>query len=31
MAAVGSEVENVLITPRGLWHDGPPHELFGTR
>ncbi len=29
MASVGSDLENVLLTPRELWQDGPPHELFG--
>jgi cytochrome P450 len=28
MAAVGSELENVLVGERGLWLGGPPHELF---
>jgi cytochrome P450 len=28
MAAVGSDLENVLVIDRELWHDGPPHELF---
>jgi cytochrome P450 len=29
MAAVGSDLENVLVGERELWEDGPPHELFG--
>ena len=29
MAAVGSDLENVLVGERELWLDGPPHELFG--
>ncbi len=29
MASVDSELENVLLTPRERWQDGPPHELFG--
>jgi cholest-4-en-3-one 26-monooxygenase len=29
MASVGSDLENVLVTPRELWREGPPHELFG--
>ena len=28
MAAVGSDLENVLVGERELWEDGPPHELF---
>jgi cytochrome P450 len=28
MAAVGSDLENVLVGERALWQDGPPHELF---
>ncbi|HYM54582.1 MAG TPA: cytochrome P450, partial [Solirubrobacteraceae bacterium] len=28
MAAVGSDLENVLVGERELWLDGPPHELF---
>jgi cytochrome P450 len=28
MAAVGSDLENVLVGERELWQDGPPHELF---
>ncbi len=28
MAAVGSDIENVLVGERELWEDGPPHELF---
>jgi cytochrome P450 len=24
----GSDLENVLVTERALWLDGPPHELF---
>jgi cytochrome P450 len=29
MAAVGSDLENVLVGERELWREGPPHELFG--
>jgi len=29
MASVGSDLQNVLLTPRELWQEGPPHELFG--
>jgi cytochrome P450 len=29
MASLDSDLENVLLTPRELWQDGPPHELFG--
>jgi cytochrome P450 len=28
MAAVGSDLENVLVGDRELWLDGPPHDLF---
>jgi cytochrome P450 len=28
MAAVGSDLENVLVGDRDVWTDGPPHELF---
>jgi cytochrome P450 len=28
MAAVGSDLENVLVVDRAVWADGPPHELF---
>jgi cholest-4-en-3-one 26-monooxygenase len=28
MASVGSDLDNVLVTERALWKDGPPHELF---
>ena len=28
MAAVGSDLEHVLVGDRELWQDGPPHELF---
>jgi cytochrome P450 len=28
MAAVGSDLENVLVIDREVWADGPPHELF---
>jgi cytochrome P450 len=28
MAAVGSDLENVLVGERELWLEGPPHELF---
>jgi cytochrome P450 len=28
MAAVGSDLANVLVGERELWVDGPPHELF---
>jgi cholest-4-en-3-one 26-monooxygenase len=28
MAAVGSDLENVLVGEREHWLDGPPHELF---
>ena len=28
MAAVGSDLENVLVGERELWEEGPPHELF---
>ena len=28
MSAVGSDLESVELTSRGLWLDGPPHELF---
>jgi cytochrome P450 len=28
MAAVGSDLENVLVGERELWVGGPPHELF---
>ncbi len=29
MAAVGSDLEHVLVGDPELWQDGPPHELFG--
>jgi cholest-4-en-3-one 26-monooxygenase len=28
MAAVGSDLEKVLVIDREVWADGPPHELF---
>jgi cytochrome P450 len=28
MTSIGSNLENVLVTERELWSDGPPHELF---
>jgi cholest-4-en-3-one 26-monooxygenase len=28
-AAAGSDLDDVLVTERELWMDGPPHELFG--
>ena len=28
MAAVGSDLQNVLVGERELWQGGPPHELF---
>jgi cytochrome P450 len=28
MAAVGSDLENILVGEREHWQDGPPHELF---
>jgi hypothetical protein len=28
MAAVSSDLENVLVGERELWRDGPPNELF---
>ena len=28
MAAVGNDLESVLVSERELWQDGPPHELF---
>jgi cytochrome P450 len=28
MAAVGSDLENILVGDREHWQDGPPHELF---
>jgi cholest-4-en-3-one 26-monooxygenase len=28
MAAVGSDLESVLVGEREHWQDGPPHELF---
>jgi cholest-4-en-3-one 26-monooxygenase len=28
MAAVGSDIKDVLVGERELWLDGPPHELF---
>src|SRR6478609_8138213 len=28
MAAVGSDLENVLVTEEEYWADGPPHALF---
>jgi cytochrome P450 len=28
MAAAGSDLNDVLVSERGLWLDGPPHELF---
>ena len=28
MAAVGSDLENLLLGERELWLDGPPHEVF---
>lgn len=29
MDAVGSDLDEVLVTERELWEAGPPHELFG--
>ena len=28
MASVDSDLENVLVSERALWQDGPPHGLF---
>jgi cytochrome P450 len=28
MESVGSDLDEVLVTERELWEDGPPHELF---
>jgi cholest-4-en-3-one 26-monooxygenase len=28
MASTGTDLENVLVTEREVWEDGPPHELF---
>ena len=28
MTSIGSNLENVLVTERELWLDGPPYELF---
>jgi cholest-4-en-3-one 26-monooxygenase len=28
MAAVGSDLDDVLVGEREHWKDGPPHELF---
>ena len=28
MTSIGSDLENVLVTEREHWDDGPPHELF---
>jgi cholest-4-en-3-one 26-monooxygenase len=28
MASTRSDLENVLVSERHLWRDGPPHELF---
>src|SRR5919197_944110 len=28
MTTIGSDLENLLVTERELWEDGPPHELF---
>ena len=28
MAAVGSDLDHVLLGDREVWPDGPPHELF---
>jgi cytochrome P450 len=28
MATVGRDLKSVELTPRELWQDGPPHELF---
>jgi cholest-4-en-3-one 26-monooxygenase len=28
MAAVGSDLDHVLVSDREMWVDGPPHELF---
>jgi cytochrome P450 len=28
MTQVKSDLENVLVTERDVWEDGPPHELF---
>jgi cytochrome P450 len=29
MTPGGADLENVLVTEREVWRDGPPHELFG--
>jgi cholest-4-en-3-one 26-monooxygenase len=29
MAAVGSDLDSVLVGERENWQDGPPHEIFG--
>jgi cholest-4-en-3-one 26-monooxygenase len=29
MAAVGSDLDRVLVGERENWQDGPPHEIFG--
>jgi len=28
VSSTKSKLENVLVTERELWLDGPPHELF---
>src|SRR5688500_4231963 len=28
MTSTRSDLENVLVTEREVWEDGPPHELF---
>ena len=28
MASVGSDLDNLLVSEREHWQDGPPHELF---
>ena len=28
MASVGSDLENVLVSERETWLEGPPHDLF---
>ena len=28
MTSVGNDLDQVLVTERELWLDGPPHELF---
>ncbi len=29
MAAVGSDLEDILVSDMSLWQEGPPYELFG--